>query len=227
MRDLYEAAGAVFNDETGFWELNGLTDITQKQMDEIYRASSTFYMKEDCQNFASGLSIRTNLCGKENVTDDQCSFSAAGRNNPNLEVFRINYKSPSSSLQYLSRIESLANAFSNCAKLKTILGVLKLTPSCNLINIFDSTPLLRDVFFAEIATDLDISGTPKLSYDSLKYLVDNAANTDNITVTVHPTTYGFLTGSSAPTSEVGGTAEEWTALMSQALEKNISFATTE
>lgn len=226
-RSLYEAAGAVFNDETGFWELNGLTDITQEQMDEIYRASSTFYMKEDCQNFASGLSIRTNLCGKEDPTDSQCSFSAAGRNNPNLEVFRINYKSPSSSLQYLSKIKSLANAFSNCRKLKTILGVLKLTPSCNLINVFDNAPLLRDVFFAEIATDLDISDTPKLSYDSLKYLVDNAANTNNITVTVHPTTYGYLSGSSAPSAEVGGTTEEWQALVTAATTKNISFATTE
>ena len=35
-RALYVAAGAVYNQNTGFYELNGLTDITERQMKTIY-----------------------------------------------------------------------------------------------------------------------------------------------------------------------------------------------
>ena len=35
-RALYVAAGAVYNEKTGFYELNGLTDITEEQMKVIY-----------------------------------------------------------------------------------------------------------------------------------------------------------------------------------------------
>ena len=35
-RALYIAAGAVYNEKTGFYELNGLTDITEEQMKVIY-----------------------------------------------------------------------------------------------------------------------------------------------------------------------------------------------
>lgn len=37
-RALFEAAGAVYNEETGFYELNGLTDITEDEMCNIYIA---------------------------------------------------------------------------------------------------------------------------------------------------------------------------------------------
>lgn len=36
LRDLYISAGAVYNEATGFYELNGLTDITEEEMRVIY-----------------------------------------------------------------------------------------------------------------------------------------------------------------------------------------------
>ena len=66
-----------------------------------------------------------------------------------------------------------------------------------------------------------------IDYDSIKYLVDNAANTSAITITVHPTTYGYLTGTIQPTEQVGGTTEEWQAIVTTAADKQITFAKTE
>ena len=36
LRDLYISAGAVYNEATGYYELNGLTDITEEEMRVIY-----------------------------------------------------------------------------------------------------------------------------------------------------------------------------------------------
>lgn len=41
LRDLYISAGAKYNEATGFYELNGLTDITEEQMRVIYKYVGT------------------------------------------------------------------------------------------------------------------------------------------------------------------------------------------
>ena len=69
--------------------------------------------------------------------------------------------------------------------------------------------------------------SPLLSYESMQYLVDNARNTKAVIVTINPTTYSYLAGTAQPTEEVGGTTEEWQALMTTAASKQISFATEE
>lgn len=50
----------------------------------------------------------------------------------------------------------------------------------------------------------------------MQYMIDNAANTAAITVTVHPDVYAKLSDE---------TNAEWHALLAQAAEKNIIFAT--
>lgn len=227
-RSLYEAAGAVFNDDTGFWELNGLTDITQEEMDKIYVVSSNFYLHEDCTNALAGSGIRTNLYRSIRPSDTKCNLSTVARSNPILEVFRIEpFDAPQSLSRFPVYTNSLTNAFQSDTKLKNIIGVFYLYGKFSLFQAFQGCSSLRDVKIHGLAVDITFEESPRISYGSLKFLVDYAANTDPITITVHPTTYGYLTGTSAPTAEVGGTAEEWTALVTAATTKNISFATTE
>lgn len=109
----------------------------------------------------------------------------------------------------------------------------------NIINIIDfknvSTNIDSDFFgsnkenlkIRNLSVNIDISLSNGITYNTIKYLVDNAANTSAITVTVHPTTYGYLTGTIQPTEQVGGTTEEWQAIVTTAAEKQITFATTE
>lgn len=86
---------------------------------------------------------------------------------------------------------------------------------------------LQSLRVKSIKVNISMSECSKLDYESIKYLIDNAANDSAITVTVHPTTYSYLTGTAEPTEQVGGTTEEWKALVTTAAEKQISFATTE
>ena len=64
----------------------------------------------------------------------------------------------------------------------------------------------------------------------MQYLVTNAANTSPITVTVHPDVYAKLTGDTTNAAAAALTSDElaqWTALVTTANSKNISFATPE
>lgn len=71
---------------------------------------------------------------------------------------------------------------------------------------------------------------PRLSLASLRYLVDNAANTAAITVTVHPDVYAKLSGDTTNEAASSLTADElalWQQLLTDATEKQINFATPE
>ena len=62
MHNVYVAVGAVWNAKTGFWELNGLKDITNEQMLTIYVETNNFLMNqstmEACYCFSK---CRTNI----------------------------------------------------------------------------------------------------------------------------------------------------------------------
>lgn len=111
--------------------------------------------------------------------------------------------------------------------IKNIYNILDFRNRTSDINKYFWGSLLEDVKIKNIKVNLDISVCVKLYYKSIKYIVDNASNTSAITITVHPTTYGYLTGTIQPTEQVGGTTEEWQAIVTTATEKQITFATTE
>ena len=76
---------------------------------------------------------------------------------------------------------------------------------------------------------LDLSKCPLINLASWQGLVTRAANTDAITVTVHPDVYAKLTGDTTNAAASALSADElaqWQALVAQAAEKQITFATT-
>ena len=68
----------------------------------------------------------------------------------------------------------------------------------NINNVaFILSPKLQDVRLYRLKTSISFKDCPLLSLATLQYLVDNAVNTTEITVTVHPVTYGKLTDEQA------------------------------
>lgn len=87
-----------------------------------------------------------------------------------------------------------------------------------------------EYFHITIKKSFDVRTSPLLTFSTMQYLVTNAANTSSITVTVHPDVYAKLTGDTTNAAAAALTAEElaqWTALVTTANSKNISFATPE
>ena len=81
-----------------------------------------------------------------------------------------------------------------------------------------NAPNLEVLEISNLKISLDLSKCPLINLASWQGLVTKAANTNAITVTVHPTVYAKLTDESNA---------EWASLMQIAEAKQIEFATTE
>ena len=172
--DLFENAGATFNTTTGYFELNGLTDISYNEMMSIFYRSSNINMQSLYKNYTN---LRTVL--KNNgyyIPPFDNMFEVC----TNLEVLvKDTYPFyPNYSNYYM---------FYNCSKLKSIGN--NIYNSTNLIGTFKGCSSLESVAIQQLKGNLSISDSPRLTIGSIIYMINNAANTNNITITLHATAY--------------------------------------
>lgn len=207
-----------YNAQTRCYEMNRLTDITEEQMAAI---------------FAHGHILSTYSSGHLRIGDARTLYPISGNA---YYVINSNY------FQYAPSIESVrlcaktiscaavSTAINNCfqnsmTNLRYILDVIQCHSGKFGTGAFGECAALEYVRLKGLKGDIYFKQCSKLNYESLRFLVDNAANTAAITVTVHATTYGYLTGTIEPTEQVGGTSAEWQQIVAEATAKNISFAT--
>lgn len=193
LRDLYISAGAVYNEQTGYYELNGLTDITEEQMRVIYKYAGTPQVEAA---FAYS-KARTNLPmpGMFNGYLMNKMFYGCS----NLEVVYLGYRqlAPSVYDEPFVSVEG-NNNFYLCQKLKKIYGKLM----CYSLNInwdltFGECAALEEVRIALLNSPIKLSWSPNLSKESVQYMITNAnppsgAAVGSITITLHPTAYARL-----------------------------------
>lgn len=196
-----------YNPQTGFFELNGLTDITYEEAVAIFEQSKTI-----APNISSIGNTRTNIFIK-GLLPSPTQFNTTPNifyNANRLEVIRVS--TDDGRAKFVSR----QNIFNSDTKLKAVLGVIDITESENTPHgMFHSCVSLENLRII-INQSFDIRYCPKISLASLQYLVANAANTSAITVTVHADVYAKLTDE---------TNTEWNQVLTDATAKNIQFAT--
>lgn len=211
---LFENAGAKFNDETGYYEMNELKDLTEYDCIKMY----AYYKPNAIMTSYSGMwqssSIRTNFPIPSPDVPYEWTFAYRGCNY--LEIAK-----PSRQSSLL--VKTFNTALQNCTKLRKVLTII--TCFNNETNINFNLPLLEYYKIKAIQANASLI-SPKINYESVRYWIDNALNISEITITVHPITYGYLTGTIEPTEQVGGTTEEWQQIVTDAQAKQISFATT-
>lgn len=214
-RALYVAAGAKYNEQTGFYELNGLTDITEEQMRTIY--IQTHHVTRQT-SFAASLantnSIRTNypleVFGGYRHIDVHAMFAGC----VSLEVaalgINVNRIVYPSSVHYL---------FQNCKKLKEVICIIRMDYanfSEKYEKMFYQCFALVSVRLRGVKYDISFSDSPLISLESLQFMITNAANTSPIIVTVHADVYAKIQDESNA---------DWHALIEAATAKQITFAT--
>lgn len=210
---MFEAAGARFNNDTGFYELNGLTDLTENDMLSAYRYYTNSPMSGG--NGYKGIykeERKARTFFPKDFTDGYVGFESAFAWCSRLEVVKFSNRG----IMHIDK--SYAQCFMGCLKLHTILDTIEYlkTATINGTSAFFSCVSLRNVRIKNVNRDLSFSDSPLLSLESLTYLIDNSAAKDSITVTVHPDVYAKLTD---PENL------EWNALITKATEKQIQFAT--
>ena len=202
-RGLFEAAGAVYNPETGLYSLSGLDDLTEEQILVSY--VDTMLQVGDYPM----RSTRVRTFFPIPYTQDLRYWYFAASN---LESIQIHGN--------MSVNTYSIDAFGGyCSKLKKVLDIINVENVPNTsFNIFRYSPLVEYFRIKNLKKNAVISDCPLLTLDTVSYLVDNAANTSAITVQVHPDVYSKLTDS---------TNTEWYAVNTAAQAKQISFATTD
>lgn len=210
-RALYVAAGAVYNEKTGFYELNGLTDITEEEMKVIYVQTNHMDYIENMNDVFSGLNFRTNLGFKQIRKANNRTFNLknAFRENKKLEVLKLGNSTNDNLVMKCSDVQDFVYS---CSNLKKIIGYIECPVAVNFLY----TPLLEEIRFKNIVRNFGIKDSPLISLESLQYLITNAANTSPITVTVHADVYAKIQDESQV---------DWHALIEAATAKQITFAT--
>lgn len=202
-----------YNATTGFFELNGLTDITYQQALDIYAIYNGECRADYTQLAAQPNMVRPNArtllpinAWIDAVVVDRLASAST------LEVLRF---ASSRTNQHFKIKHGIATNFVDIsAKLKAIYCDTGLTV-LNKSAIYNC-PVLENLELAPMY-DFNIKDSPNLSLYSCDYMVMNAANGSTpITITVHPDVYAKLTDT---------TNTEWHAVLTAAAAKNISFAT--
>lgn len=205
--DLYVARGAVYNADTGLYELNGLTDITEDQMREIYLYTASRIYDFNMSYTFSALYIRTNFPVNKRYMANR-EFVGTFFICRDIEVIYISDKT--------GMVNSFNSPFYQCQSLREIMGEIIITPIKQVyFNPFADCWALTTFKLTGVSNNLSLSASPKIDLASMKWMIDNANNTAAITITVHPELYAKLT------DETG--APEWYALNQLAASRNIAF----
>lgn len=215
-RALYVAAGAVYNKQTGFYELNGLTDITEEQMREIYICTADLDKRTDWRGGLASKTFRTNLGFRTNTIYDYINrtfnlFNAL-RGNMNLVVLHVGPETSDAFKLYPFIIFRLGDCFYQTS-VKKIEGFIKF--DFQNINLTRLT-LIEYIRIVQLNTNINFGASPNITLDSLQFLIQEAINTSPITVTVHADVYAKIQDE---------TQTDWHALIEAAAAKQITFAT--
>ncbi len=192
LRDLYISAGAKYNEATGYYELNGLTDITEEQMRKIYRYAGTPQVKAS----HAYSQIRTNFPspGFYNGSIYDGMFYAS-----KIEVINLGYKQiqPPTFLEPFVTLEG-QNAFYLCKNLRIIYGRIEKYYTIKDWDLtFGECGKLEEVRIYKLGTSIKFSWSPNLSKESVLYMITNAnppsgAAAGSVAITLHPTAYARL-----------------------------------
>lgn len=202
-----EAAGAVYNEATGFFELNTLTDITTEQMTRILYSPDCHIggAWQVAKDIRTNLTLNNPTLGWTGNEAKPLEFIVYGNNT--IEVLKL--VAPTGNIW----VSKLFHAFRGAKKLRMIIGKILAFTTINAENAFAGCEALEEVRIGRFYSNLDFSDCPKLSLESLTHMVQQGAPdltpAKGITYTLHPEAYARLTP----------------ALISEAATKYITFAT--
>lgn len=208
-----------YNPSTGYFELNGLTDITYEQAVNIYERGR---LKFPYPTQIDNNDIRTNILDYSVLSCfDQAPRLQLLVRSDTIEVLRIGHSDV-----YGTRLSDdqmhgglFYSLLVRAPKLRRILGIIDMNlitnPNSYLFNDSSFFPMLETIKISNLRISLKLMQCPVLSLESLQFLVANAANNSPIVVTVHSDIYQKLI-------DTNNTA--WNKVLLDASAKDISFA---
>lgn len=197
LRDLYISAGAKYNEATGFYELNGLTDITEEQMRVIYEKTWGWWIGLPNLSGFGDSSARTNIpCPDYKRTYYQSnvnlssSFATTG-NLDNLEVLNFIPTQYPKDFSIKLSMRAMNWMCQNNAKPLTIMGTFEVggVPDNNSLNIGGN---IKTINIKNLSKNIKFYGSKVLSKESVLYMINNSAATSAITISLNKAVYDVM-----------------------------------
>ena len=192
MHYAYINAGATWSSSTGYWSLNGLKDITNDQMRNIYNFGFLKSVKEYAMSSLKA-KIRTNLLriGGDNLLGDYGpNMTGFALNNNVIEVLTL--KNTTGNYEPYIKATSLHEAFKGCSALQKIYGIIECTEKPSMTQAFVGCVALQRVRITALMKDISFSDSHLLDKESLLYIIQKAKPTSAITITLHAEAYARL-----------------------------------
>lgn len=205
LRPLFIAAGAEYNDagvditktapwgetvthKAGHYYLNGLGDITEEQMAEIYYAGA-FGLSESVQGFLEGSRARTNIPSRgtnvRRFKNFDFTYSFSGEH---LEVVALT--DGTSDKSYPVILKSINGFLVYANKVKRVLGILDIKSVNTWTAIYGAS--LEYINIKNMAWTLRFTDSKLLSKESVIYMIQNATPTTAISVGLHQNAFARL-----------------------------------
>lgn len=186
--------GFAFNEGTGYFELNGLTDISLQEALDIAAVGKPNYSL--CDLHYAYKKIRTNLPIFANAQHNGEHFGNGIANqirissmaiNSDIEVFVYGqYKNGDNYIGSGFRYSTIAQggkAFNNCLKLEK-LYIIPGTAT-RFYKTFENCTRLKELELVYLLCDVDLGNSSLLSAKSIHIMIANADNKNAITITLH------------------------------------------
>lgn len=194
LRDLYISAGAVYNEATGFYELNGLTDITDEEMRVIYEKTWGWWLHLPSLNgFGSALS-RTNIpCPNYKIISYASNislnsiFSASGGDD-NLEVVNLRALHTPTAFDEI-RIIDFNWAFQGNNKIREVQGIINVREARYKLSIGGN---IETINIKGLKVDILFYNSQRLSKESVLYMINNSEATTAITIGLNKAVYDVM-----------------------------------
>lgn len=185
MHYMYVAIGAVWNEETGFWAMNGLTDLTNEDMTWIYKMSYVKPLPVHRLDFAPhSYEFRYSIKAKVTSGFPHSIWYSELLIMPiftwNCCIKKIQFNIDGNLTLKLYNSESLGY----CTELEEIIDKIEIDiPRVSFSRDYN----LREVRLL-LKNNVNLSDSGKLSIDSVKYMIEHASSSA-ITITLHPEAY--------------------------------------
>lgn len=194
LRDLYISAGAKYNETTGFYELNGLTDITEEQMRVIYDRTWGWWLHLPSLNGFGSALPRTNIpCPDYKIIayasniNIHSIFSVSG-NDDNLEVVNLRALYTPTIFDEI-KIVDFNWAFQGDTKLREVQGIINVEKAKDNLNIGGN---IETINIKNLNTNIRFYNSQRLSKESVLYMINNSAATSAITIGLNKAIYDTM-----------------------------------
>lgn len=194
LRDLYISAGAVYNERTGFYELNGLIDITEEQMRVIYEKTWGWWLHLPSLNGFGSALPRTNIpCPDYKIISYASNISlssvfAVSGNDDNLEVVNLKALYTPTGFDEI-KIVDFDWAFQGNKKTKEVQGIINVKGARSDLHIGGN---IETINIKGLKVNIKFYNSQRLSKKSVLYMINNSEATTTITIGLNKAVYDVM-----------------------------------